>query len=127
VRVKQVFRVVINLLFLCYLLICLCEQVFDSLFAGARIYVFLTEFLTELFLAIIKRFVSARGIARSVSCCQWRERIARLKMVCLPGVIHASAVTTNVADDCGLPDKCRALAVIAVVVILFMFCPLYVA
>ena len=48
-RVKQVFRVVIKLLFLCYLLICLCEQVFDSLFGGARIYAFLTEFLTELF------------------------------------------------------------------------------
>jgi hypothetical protein len=101
--------------------------VFDSLFAGVRIYAFLTEFLTELFLAIVKRFVSARGIARSVSCCQWRKRIARLKMVCLPGVIYASAVTTNVANDSRLPNKGCALSVVAVVVILFVFCPLYVA
>jgi hypothetical protein len=45
----------------------------------------------------------------------------------LPGVVYASAVTTNVANDCGLPDKCRALSVVAVVVVLFVFCPLYVA
>ncbi len=48
-------------------------------------------------------------------------------MVSLPGVIHASAVTTNVTDDCGLPNKGCALSVVAVVVILFVFCPLDVA
>ena len=45
----------------------------------------------------------------------------------MPGVIHASAVTTNVADDCGLPDEGCTLSVVAVVVVLFMLCPLYVA
>jgi hypothetical protein len=48
-------------------------------------------------------------------------------VVRLPGIIVSCTITANVTDDRCLSDYAGALAVVGVVVILFVFCPLYVA